>query len=127
MPTLYAFECETPGHFYVGTTIQPLQDRLEEHRQHIGCRWTQKHGYARLLESCFVSMHHCHHRENDLWMDYARQYGPHVVRGGETVIVDRHTDTIPDWLLPTEFGGERIVEWGSPTNVTIWGSPRNAH
>ena len=113
MPTLYAFECETPRHYYVGTTEQLLEARLEEHRQHIGCKWTQKHGFRRLIESCFVSNLLCHRSENDLWMDYARQYGPHNVRGGETTIAERHTDIIPDWLLPEEFGGERKVDWGT--------------
>ena len=112
MPTLYAFECETPGRYYVGSTEQPLEARLDEHRQHIACKWTQKHGFGRLLGSCFVSVEHCMQYENDLWMDYARTYGPHVVRGGDTVIVERHTDIIPDWLLPIEFGGKRKVDWG---------------
>ena len=110
--TLYSFRCKTPNRFYVGTTVRPLFVRLNEHRQHIGCKWTQKHGFRRLMYSCAVSVGRCHELEADLWMNLARQYGPHNVRGGEVTIVERHTDTIPDWLLPEEFGGERIVDWG---------------
>jgi len=50
--------------------------------------------------------------ENDVWMHFARRYGPENVRGGDVTIVQRDTDEIPNWLLPEEFGGDRIVDWG---------------
>ena len=50
--------------------------------------------------------------ENDVWMYLARIHGPENVRGGDVTIVQRGTDAIPDWILPQEFGGHRIVNWG---------------
>ena len=46
-----------------------------------------------------------------VWMHYARIYGPERVRGGDVTIV-QHDDSIPDWCLPEEFGGNRRVNWG---------------
>ena len=45
-------------------------------------------------------------------MYYARLYGPERVRGGDVTLVDPHTDELPDWVKPKEFGGTRIVNWG---------------
>ena len=45
-------------------------------------------------------------------MHYARRFGPERVRGGDVTIVLKSGDTIPDWLLPEEFGGTRRVHWG---------------
>ncbi len=45
-------------------------------------------------------------------MHYARRFGPTHVRGGDVTIVRPRDDEIPDWLLPEEFGGTRIVDWG---------------
>jgi len=95
------------------TLLVQVQDAQSFLRRHESERaWTQKHGFRRLMYSCVVPVGRCHEFEADLWMNLARQYGPHNVRGGEVTIVERHTDTIPDWLLPEEFGGERIVDWG---------------
>ena len=45
-------------------------------------------------------------------MHYARIYGPERVRGGDVTICQRGNDGIPDWCLPQEFGGKRLVDWG---------------
>ena len=46
-------------------------------------------------------------------MELAREYGPENVRGGDVTYVDFkcESDTVPDWLLPIEFGGQRLVRW----------------
>ena len=46
--------------------------------------------------------------ENEVWMHYARIYGPENVRGGDVTIMG----PIPPRLLPQEFGGDRRVDWG---------------
>ena len=39
--------------------------------------------------------------------------GPSGSAGGDVTIVQRYgNDSIPDYLLPEEFGGTRIVNWG---------------
>ena len=45
-------------------------------------------------------------------MHYARIYGPERVRGGDVTFVHATTDELPDWVLPQEFGGSRVVSWG---------------
>ena len=114
--TLYALVCKTPGHYYTGTTSRPLYVRLAEHRQGVACKWTQKHGFKRVLFSCTIPLNRCREFEADAWMYLARLHGPHNVRGGEVTVVDRHTDIIPNWILPKEFGGERICDWGFLVN-----------
>ena len=50
--------------------------------------------------------------ENEVWMHYARIYGHERVRGGDVTFVGKHGDGLPDWVVPEEFGGTRIVHWG---------------
>ena len=42
---LYVVRCKTPGHFYCGTTTRLAHERLAEHAQGRGSRFTIKHGY----------------------------------------------------------------------------------
>ena len=55
-----------------------------------------------------VSVAEASRLENEVWMHYARIYGPENVRGGDVTILG----PIPPRLLPQEFGGDRRVEWG---------------
>lgn len=110
--TLYVIQCKTPRHFYVGTTYRHKKKRFAEHFAGWGCKWTRKHGCKRVIVSFSVPLGKASRYENDVWMHYARIYGPENVRGGDVTIVDRGTDAIPDWCLPKEFGGDRLVDWG---------------
>ena len=110
--TLYVIRCKTPGKWYVGTTYRQKQKRFDEHRAGYGCQWTARHGFGGVHKSMTIPMHKGSEYENDLWMHYARLYGPENVRGGDVTVCARGTDAIPDWLLPEEFGGTRIVDWG---------------
>ena len=110
--TLYILKMKTPKKYYVGTTTRHFLTRLGEHRNHMYCKWTRKHGLGRVVTKFSIDPKRCHAIENDVWMHLARQYGPHNVRGGDVTICEKHTDIVPDYLLPTEFGGTRIVDWG---------------
>ncbi len=112
--TLYIIECRTPRHWYVGTTYREARHRFAEHRAGYGCKWTRKHGFKKVSKAFRVPLHGASALENDVWMHLARQYGPNNVRGGDVTIVHEHTDEIPDWCLPREFGGSRVVDWGLP-------------
>jgi hypothetical protein len=71
-----------------------------------------RHGCKRIALSFTVPMDKASQAENDMWMYYARYVcGPERVRGGDITIV-QHDDSIPNWLLPEEFGGTRRVDWG---------------
>ena len=51
--------------------------------------------------------------ENELWMHYARHVcGPENVRGGDVTYCGYLGEPLPAWVLPQEFGGDRIVYWG---------------
>ena len=110
--TLYVLKMKTPGKYYVGTTTRHKLTRIGEHRASMYCKWTQKHGFRRVLKAFSIPPNRQQKIEKDVWMHYARIYGPHNVRGGDVTICEKHTDIVPDYLLPTEFGGERIVDWG---------------
>ena len=110
--TLYVVQCGTPRTYYVGTTLRQKEKRFQEHREGTGCKWTMRHGYRRIVRHFTVSREEASRLENDVWMFYARIYGPERVRGGDVTIVRRQDDGIPDWLLPEEFGGTRRVDWG---------------
>lgn len=111
--TLYVVQCETPRTWYVGTTLRRKYKRFAEHFEGRGCKWTQRHGCKRVALSFPVPRGEASRLENEVWMHYARIYGPERVRGGNVTIVQRHgNDEIPAWLLPEEFGGKRVVHWG---------------
>ena len=41
---VYVAECETPGYFYVGSTVRLPHEREQEHREGWGSHWTSRHG-----------------------------------------------------------------------------------
>ena len=106
--TLYVVKCKSPGRYYVGTTYRNKFTRFAEHFAGYGCKWTKRHGCDRIIKSFTVPLETASSLENDVWM----YLGPENVRGGDVTIVQRGTDSIPDWLMPKEFGGNRIVDWG---------------
>ena len=105
--TLYVVQCETPRTWYVGTTLRQKHKRFQEHFEGGGCKWTGRHGCRKIVLSFPVSRSEASQIENEVWMHYARRFGPERVRGGDVTIVLKSGDTIPDWLLPEEFGGTR--------------------
>ena len=110
--TLYVVQCKTPNTFYVGTTYRHKKKRYDEHFAGDGCKWTARHGCRRIIASWSVDKGKASQLENEVWMYYARLYGPERVRGGDVTLVAPHTDELPDWVKPKEFGGTRIVNWG---------------
>ena len=109
--TLYVVQCETPKTYYVGTTYRHKKKRYAEHFEGWGCKWTKRHGCRRIVASWSTPRAGASQAENEVWMHYARIYGPERVRGGDVTYVGPD-DSLPDWLLPQEFGGARIVHWG---------------
>ena len=111
--TLYVIECESPGRYYVGTTYRSREKRFKEHFEGWGCRWTRKHGCKRIVHTETIDRSIASNLENKKWLELARQHGPENVRGGDVTYVNFkcESDTLPDWLLPIEFGGKRIVDW----------------
>ena len=112
--TLYIIECETPDHYYVGTTYRVATKRFQEHFDGYGCRWTRKHGCKKVIFSETIDRERASQLENEKWMDLARKFGPENVRGGDVTYVNFKckSDTLPDWILPVEFGGARVVNGG---------------
>ncbi len=110
--TLYVVQCITPDTYYVGTTVRQKAKRFEEHFAGVGCKWTKRHGCKRIIKSFDVQHSIASQMENEVWMYYARRFGPERVRGGDVTMVQPGTDALPDWVLPQEFGGTRLVDWG---------------
>ena len=100
---LYVAQCETPEHFYVGTTLRIPYMRDREHRERtFGAKWTRQHGYKGMLTCDLVDPAHAIHLEDDMTKYLMSVYGPNAVRGGNFL----HEN----WL-PREF------RYGSPADV----------
>ena len=104
--TLYVLKL-LHGKYYVGSAAN-IDRRLQQHRDGYGSIWTHKHPMVRCV--CRYPVHHTvsEAEERSAWMILARQHGAHNVRGGDVTIGD---ETVPDWCLPEEFGGSRLVDW----------------
>ena len=99
------------GRWYCGTTIRHPDERIREHRAGWGCKFTKRSPMVRVTHCFPVDVGRASQLENETWTWLALRYGPERCRGGDVTIVQRD-DSIPDWCLPEEFGGERIVHWG---------------
>ena len=108
MNTLYVLKL-IDGMWYVGTTVCTGHYRVQQHRDGHGSLWTRKHPMIRVAHMYHLDPGSSASRqENMVWMWLARRYGPHRVRGGDVTI---NKNVVPDYLLPEEFGGTRIVDW----------------
>ena len=105
--TLYVLQLKDKK-WYVGSTVCSGAYRVQQHRDGYGSKWTSKHPLVRVATQYFVSAERAQHEENMVWWWLAERYGAHNVRGGDVTIA---TETVPDWCLPIEFGGTRIVDW----------------
>jgi len=97
---LYVVRCKTPNHFYCGTTTRIIYDRLDEHAQGHGSRFTKKHGYQDCVFSQIVDNGHSSTLENDMTRYLMSRYGWASCRGGDFVRVRNDMET---WWLPREF------------------------
>ena len=80
---VYVVECETPGHFYVGSTTRLPYVREMEHREGWGSQWTRKHGFKRMLFMMMVPPQACERLEDDLTVWLQCEFGYRYVRGGK--------------------------------------------
>ena len=48
--TLYVLRLNPPRHFYVGTTSRAFEERLYEHREGYGSKWSSQHGVHSVVE-----------------------------------------------------------------------------
>ena len=96
---IYVIECESPDHWYVGSTYRELYDRVKEHEDDYGSLWTQRHGFRRVAMWRDVPCESCSVLEDELTEWLMHQYGVRNVRGGN--YVNCRTDCYAnDWWLP---------------------------
>ena len=100
---VYVLECETRNkngsYLYVGTTFRIMSERLAEHEEGWGSRWTAWHGYKRLLCACLVPEGTSNKLENELTRHLMAEFGWGNVRGGNYVFVRCKSK----FWLPPEF------------------------
>ena len=107
---VYVIRCKDPNKYYVGSTYRHWGVRVQEHKDGYGSRFTKKYGFGRIIKRIPCALADLGRLENQIWLYYARYVcGPKNVRGGDVTVLE---EPIPDWLLPIEFGGTRIVDWG---------------
>ena len=110
---LYAIECKTPGHYYIGTTTRPWGVRLQEHITGTCCKWTHKHLFRRVLWYREIDPEKWKELENEATLWYMRRYGWEGVRGGDYVnAMDIDSEFFDPFWLPEEFGGQRRITSG---------------
>jgi hypothetical protein len=95
---VYAVECQTPGHFYVGSTVRLPFLREAEHREGWGSMWTKKHGFKRMVFSLVVPQGFCAQLEDDLTVWLQCRMGWRFVRGGNRIAT--REKTLKRWLHP---------------------------
>ena len=111
-PYVYVIKCRARNKYYVGSTFRTFYKRMDEHKEH-HCRWTTRHGFGRVLHRIPCDREQLSQRENEVWMHFARHVcGPENVRGGDVTYCGYLGEPLPAWVLPQEFGGDRIVHWG---------------
>ena len=110
-PYVYVILCKSANTYYVGSTFRAEGKRWEEHKGG-HCNWTRRHGIRKIVAKVRCDITELGQLENEIWMHYARNVcGPENVRGGD-VTWCKKPGPLPDWVLPIEFGGKRIVHWG---------------
>ena len=106
--TLYVVKCKSPRTWYVGTTVRQKHKRFEEHFAGYGCKWTKRHGCARIVCSFPVNRFEASRLENDVWMHYARIYGPERVRGGTLPSCSGPATASPTGACPKSSGARAV-------------------
>ena len=95
---VYVAECETPGYFYVGSTVRLPHEREQEHREGWGSHWTSRHGFKRMIVMEMVPGPACDTLEDDLTVWLQCRYGWRFVRGGKRTATQEHK--LRRWLHP---------------------------
>ena len=80
---IYVCSLQTPGHFYVGTTLRVPWYREREHSEGWGSKFTTKHGFKKMLFMQLVPTGTSGILEDDLTLALMCRYGWGAVRGGE--------------------------------------------
>ena len=108
---LYVIRCQTPNKWYVGITTRLPWERLAEHLNGDGSRWTREHGVSCMVFSVIVANALANRLESQMtaylmarfgWANPRR--GPHVLwqrsnlpllvaRRVPQGIISRHTET----------------------------------
>ena len=97
---IYVCETNTPGYYYVGTTLRLPHHREREHRLGHGSRFTSKHGFRRFVFMELIEPGTGVNLEDDLTLALMARFGWGAVRGGNFVALHEHT--LRRWL-PAAF------------------------
>ena len=98
--TLYVLRLKPKGYYYIGTTTREFEDRLLEHKDGYGSKWSAKHGFHSVVEVHEVSRDDASRLEDEKTIEYMRRFGHQGVRGGNFTYSKEDGAT---WWLPAEF------------------------
>jgi len=79
-PQVYVLQLEDDC-IYVGNSLS-LSNRLSQHWQNLGARWTRLHKPVRVLEVIMVTEGDANDIENKRTLELMQEHGAHLVRGG---------------------------------------------
>ena len=106
-PRVYVCECQTPNHFYIGSTLREAHHREREHAAGYGSKFTTKHGFKRMLFATLVEPGTCSRLEDDLTLALMCRYGWGSCRGGDRTaqnesVLHRYLPRCLQELAPTD-------------------------
>ena len=98
---LYVIRCESPNKWYVGVTTRLPWERLAEHLNGEGSRWTREHGVSCMVFSVIVPNAFANKLESQMTAYLMARFGWANVRGGDHMYCG--TDRTYRFWLPVEF------------------------
>ena len=98
---LYVIRCHTLNHWYVGTTTRFPWERLAEHLNGTGSRWTKLHGVSCMVFSVIVPNGAAIRLESQMTAYLMARFGWANVRGGDHMYCGK--DRTYRFWLPPEF------------------------
>ena len=106
---LYVLRLKPGCYYYIGTTLRPFKDRLQEHLDGYGSKWTTKHGVQSVVSVTEIPIAGASQVEDETTIEYMRRHGCQNVRGGKYVRVKDDNET---WWLPAEFQPGGVSAYG---------------
>jgi predicted GIY-YIG superfamily endonuclease len=106
---LYVLRLKPGCYYYIGTTTRTFKERLQEHLDGYGSKWSTKHGVHSVVSVTEIPIAGASQVEDETTIEYMRRYGCQNVRGGKYV---RVIDDDATWWLPVEFQPGQINAYG---------------
>ena len=112
---LYVLRLKPGCYYYIGTTTRTFKERLQEHLDGYGSKWSTKHGVHSVVSVTEIPIAGASQVEDETTIEYMRRYGCQNVRGGKYVrVID---DDATWWLWSFSQGKSMLTGFTRPRDV----------